>query len=139
MRLFRQKRLGDWDEVFIRIADAVRNQRPTSSTARQGEALGPSAEALRKKGAELCRQGRFGDAIGILRRALLKQAESPPTYNNLGVALAHEGQLAEAVNAYMQALRLRPHYPEALHNLGEALQKQGKLNEAIRYYGERYA
>ncbi len=139
MRLFRQKKAGDWDELFARIAEAIRSQRPAEPVIRNGETSGPKAAQLRKEGAELCRQGKFSEAIGCLRQALQLQPDSPPTLNNLGVALVHVGQLHEAARAYEEALRLRPSYPEALHNLGEAHQKQGKLSEAIRYYLEALA
>ncbi len=135
MRLFRQRCAGDWDEVFGRIADELRRQRPVLAAAPglNGNAA-TEAVALRRQGDGLCRQGRFREAVGCLRRALLLEPGRPAVHNNLGVTLARLGQWAEAAAAYREALRLRPDYAAAEGNLGEALFNQGRHAEAIACY-----
>jgi tetratricopeptide (TPR) repeat protein len=134
MRLFRQRRWGDWDELFARIATEVRRQQPAASDTIPTAMPKVEAAALRREGNALCKQGRFTEAIGCLRQAVRLQPEIAPAHNNLGVALGRQGQWAEAALAYQQALLLRPDYAEAHHNLGEALQHQGRLAEAVACY-----
>jgi len=134
MRLFRQRRWGDWTEVFQRLAAEVARQRPTSGGACPPAAVAADADMLRRQGRQLCAQGRYSESIGYLRRALQLEPGSPRTYNNLGVALARQGQLAEASRVYRQALQLQPRYAEAHHNLGEVLQQQGSFDEARACY-----
>jgi Flp pilus assembly protein TadD len=132
MRLFRQRPGGGWDEVFARIAEELRRQRPVAPPRPAAERPRPGeAGELRRQGTALCRDGRFSAAVGCLRQALLLEPHFAPGHNNLGVALAQLGQWAEAAAAYREALRLRPEYAAAQGNLGEALLNLGRRDEAI--------
>ena len=85
--------------------------------------------------AALCgMQGRFGERIQLLRKALQLKPNDPNAHYNLGNALQEQGNLDAAIASYNSALQLKPHYPEAHNNLGVALKELGNLDAAIASY-----
>ena len=83
-------------------------------------------------------QGRLGEALAALERALAAAPNSEVVRANLAAALTERGTVlkmagraAEGVAAYERALALRPRQPEALYNLGVALAEAGQVDRAI--------
>ncbi len=160
MRLFRQRRPGDWAEVFQRVvhelqslacpdmtlataADATMHRARGLAQLKAGqldEAIASfrqalqcnprSAEAHGNLGVALAEQGRLDEAVTSFRTALHWRADYAEGHHNLGVALARLRRPAEAELAFRQALRLKPDHVEALVSLGSALLEQRKLEEA---------
>jgi Flp pilus assembly protein TadD len=96
-------------------------------------------------GALYARQGRYGEALPLLRRASEKEPGDPGLRRNLGFALrdggtvrARAGQLDEAVALFQEAARVMPDDPELHRNFGLALWEQGQ-REAARVHLERAA
>ena len=86
--------------------------------------------ALHHLGVVQAQQGRFDDAIRLIRRALRKNPRSAEGHNDLGVALEGAKRHADAIAPYEQAVLLRPDYAEAWYNLGNALHALGRYEEA---------
>ena len=77
---------------------------------------------------------RYDDAIAEYRASLSLNAESAPTYYNLGFALSMRGRRDEARDAFEQALRIDPDYAQAHNNLGAMLQLAGRGAEALDHF-----
>jgi tetratricopeptide (TPR) repeat protein len=163
MRLFRQRRLGDWKEVFGRIAaklppriaagwgacrqlashwfvKAVEHHR--ADEREQAERLCRQilqeepghAEALNLLGVLAHQGGKHETAIGWLRQAIAADPTNAGYHYNLGVAQQVLGRLDDAMAGYRQTLRLQPAHAEAHNNLGYALAQQKQTDEAAAHY-----
>jgi len=140
MRLFRQDAPGDWQGVFRRLAEALRQRvgapvrteeaRPSNRLA--GVSVPEvSGDADFYLGVMLQGQERLDEAADCYRRALRLEPNLAEAHNNLGVILRRQGQMEEAEACCRQALKLRPNYTDALSNLGVVLRCQGRLPEAL--------
>jgi tetratricopeptide (TPR) repeat protein len=94
-------------------------------------------------GALYARQGRYVEALPLLRRAWKMEPEHPGLRRNLGFALRDEGtvqaragQLRDAVTLFQEAAGVIPDDPDLQRNLGLALWEQGE-REAARVHLER--
>lgn len=88
-----------------------------------------TADAL-KDAESLLQKQQFAQAEEKLQAIVLKQAENPQAWFDLGFAQSHQGKTAEAIAAYKKATQLDPKWFEAQQNLGLALAKSGDLNTA---------
>src|SRR5262252_9210494 len=77
-------------------------------------------------GVVLAVQGRRGEAVESLRRAL-EHGDHPEIYGTLGSVLRDQGELAQAIESYRQAVRIKPDHIGALNNLGQVLCEAGRL------------
>ena len=88
------------------------------------------AEGLRR-GVELERQGRAGEAADLYRQLLEVHPESARLLTNLGNVEAARGRRPEAETAYRAALRIAPSDRDALNNLAWLLRDDSsRLEEA---------
>jgi tetratricopeptide (TPR) repeat protein len=160
MRLFRQGRLNEWDELFERIAAAlpVRAATPAPAAVAHtwGQALAHYQTGRLTEAEEACRQvqdaepchaeavhllgvlahqkGRNDEAAGRLALATRLCPDNAGFHYNLGVAQQMLGRLDEAAASYRQALHLQPDHADAHHNLGFFLAQQGSPREAETHY-----
>jgi Flp pilus assembly protein TadD len=123
LKLFRQKKRGDWTEVFERMARELETRPPLES-----------AERYAQRGLAHLNQGQSADAVLALRRAIELDPKNAILHNNLGAALDKEGKKDEALASFQAAVRLKPDYADALHNLGNHLRRMGRLPEAEEEY-----
>src|SRR5581483_1323287 len=77
------------------------------------------------------RQGRFEEAVRLLRKALNQNPASPELLASLAGALYALKRPDEAVARYEKALAIKPDYPEAENNLANVLQSLGRHEEAL--------
>jgi tetratricopeptide (TPR) repeat protein len=127
MRLFRQRRLADWGEVFERLAvalgEAVR-RRATGGAA--SVTIPPVRQPVRprsdganeafSRGTALLQEGRLEDAAACFRDAVRQRPDHVEAHNSLGYALRGLGHYAEAETEFDRALELRPDHPGAHAN-----------------------
>jgi Flp pilus assembly protein TadD len=69
--------------------------------------------------------GRPGEALSLVRRAILWQLLAPHYHDALGALLQQLGRLAQALAAYDQALRIEPSDAWTHNNRGNVLAFQG--------------
>jgi tetratricopeptide (TPR) repeat protein len=133
MRLFRQKRLGDWAEVFGRVAQAASlylRDKTAPPDAASPAAEAPPQELLYQRGLEHLKQGQWAQGAPLLREVLRHQPDHVAARHNLGVALAKLGNCQEAVTQFEEVLKRRPRMPDAHNNLGLAYLDSGKPDKA---------
>lgn len=133
LRLFRQKRAGDWEEVVARVKEALaREASPASVSPRAPHADSrEQAEIRNNRGCAEAAAGRHLEAVESYREALALAPDFMPAHYNLGNSLYALGRSAEAAESYRWALALDPALPQGWHNLSLALKAQGALDEAL--------
>jgi len=82
-------------------------------------------------GSELARMGRPGDAVPLLRKALVVSPGDPRQQYDLGHALSQTGDVSGAMDAYLAAIQAAPDYVEPHEELGKLLLARGKPEDAI--------
>jgi hypothetical protein len=84
----------------------------------------------RGAGANLLRQGKFGEAATVLREATAIDPGDEEAFSLLGAALASKGDSDQAVEAFKRAAELGAGNPRNHFNLGLAYQASKRLPEA---------
>ncbi len=136
MRLFRQKQLGDWAEVFRRVAVNVAvHLQDGTPLVRGAPKLAPAApaasvEALYRQGLDQLKKGRWAAGEPLLREVLRFEPDHVAARHNLGVALAKSGKSSEAAALLEDLLQRQPDMADGHNNLGLAYLDGGKPEKA---------
>lgn len=143
MRIFRQRRWGEWNYILEQIAHNLRIQSQGLSNINPDWGIinytnsVPSeeqqAQGLEKYqiGLELQQDDQLDEAIHCYYEALRFDPNRADAYNNLGNIYLKRKNFTDAENCYRQALRIVPNYAEAWSNLGVLLEKRNYKNDAI--------
>ena len=86
-----------------------------------------SLEAVDGRGRSLADLHRYGDAVEVLRAAILEHPHEARLWNCLGVVLNQQGDSAAALAFFDEAVRLEPHFAAALYNRGDVRFDLGEL------------
>jgi tetratricopeptide (TPR) repeat protein len=78
--------------------------------------------------------GRYQEALGPLRAALVQDPTLYQAHCCLGATYRQLGRWQEALDAYKEAIRLKPDLGEAHYNLGVAYGNLGRWQEAVDAY-----
>jgi tetratricopeptide (TPR) repeat protein len=98
---------------------------------REAIAIAPThPEILRLQGVLAYRQGRFDDAIALVRRTLAAWPDDAAALGNLGSALADSGRVDEALATMRRASEVAPQLASTWFNLGKLLDSQAYIDEA---------
>ena len=76
-------------------------------------------------------QGRFAEAIEILRPAIHATPDSALLWNTLGTVIGEEGDPATSTTFFDEALRLDPQFSKARYNRGNARLSRGDRQGAL--------
>ncbi|PLS68739.1 MAG: hypothetical protein CV045_06150 [Cyanobacteria bacterium M5B4] len=159
MRLFRQTRADDWQEVFDRVQTCLHQFQPFSL---------PHSQVFFQQGNNFFHQKEYNKAIvayqraiqlgyrsvhsyfnlGVVKRtvslpeqaivyfklALQQQPDHAPAYLTLAKSYIDREMLEEAHSAIQTCLQLAPDLAEALHTLGLIYFRLGQNAQAIDYY-----
>ncbi len=93
-------------------------------------------DALHLLGVIRAMEGRYDEAIDLLRKALGVSKNHAQLQFNLARALSDAGRDGEALLHHRKATQLAPGNAEAWLNLGDALQKQDDLEGALQAFDE---
>ncbi|HVK67259.1 MAG TPA: tetratricopeptide repeat protein [Polyangium sp.] len=85
---------------------------------------------------ELMNDGRFIEALVVLRNVIKADPRNPYAFHFLGVALFETGERETAREAYRAALRLAPNYLGARVALSQLLRQLGDLDGALSQANE---
>jgi Flp pilus assembly protein TadD len=95
------------------------------------------AEAYGNAGGDLFRLGRFTDAVGAYREALLIKPDlATIVRGDLGLSLEKSGMHEEAIVELRRALQIDPGDTPSRLLLADTLLRQGQMDEAIQQYRE---
>jgi Flp pilus assembly protein TadD len=88
-------------------------------------------EAQRLLGVSLVRQGKAGEAVEALSRAIAMGEDGWAVHRNLGDALLRAGKPAEAAEHLKKAVDLGARMPPLIYNLACAYALSGRKDEAL--------
>jgi tetratricopeptide (TPR) repeat protein len=89
-----------------------------------------SAAGLNNLARALARQGRAGEALPLLDRALELDPDVGPIWFNRGEVLLALGLRAEALRTFREAVELQPELAEAHNVIGVLMLEEGRIPEA---------
>ncbi len=122
---------ADIDGLLIghRLMAAGEYELALKSYTRAAGEQGLTVDVLSALGSANLNLGRLGQAEKLLRRAIEKDAEFVPAWNNLGVILVEKGNFAEAAQIFRRAFALDNGESDQIRdNLRLALAKSENLN-----------
>ena len=93
--------------------------------------VAPSPSQALAAAAQARREGRFAEAVALLRRAATQQPGHGPTLNSLGLTLLEAGDVASAIESLRQAAAADPNAPPVWLNLAEAYRRAGRAVDEI--------
>lgn len=81
-------------------------------------------------------QGKFSDAIELLRAAIYRTPDNAELWNSLGTVLLEAGDPEQAATFYLEALRLKEGFSRAHHNLAYTLELRGDVEGAVEHFNK---
>ncbi|MEE2567021.1 tetratricopeptide repeat protein [Hyphobacterium marinum] len=81
-------------------------------------------------------QGRFEDAIEVIRAGIYAKPDHADLWNAMGTVLIESGDPAQALTFYQEALRLDPAFGRAHNNIAFALELMGDLDASIEAFDQ---
>lgn len=88
------------------------------------------------KGMELSRQGRFEQAVGRFKQALIINPDYMEANFNVAAIELMQKKYDEAIKYFNKALEADPEFEPALLGLAGALEKKGRLEDALPLYAK---
>ena len=112
----------DFDVAYTNLANYYKEQKKlkeAAETLQEAYQNNPSSfRIITTYGIILVDEGRYDEAIDILKKGLALIDYDPEAWNYLGVAYWNKGNYDDALKAYEQALALDQNYPIVINNLG---------------------
>ncbi len=133
LRLFRQRTLGDWNEVFTRIVAALQNRLILRGSLPNTPVDYENAKRIHSHARDHLAEKRWREAEPLLIKLIQMMPDSTEVYQDLGVTYAKQGQLKDAIECFRRAIELQPTSTSAMANLGRALFENGQLTESVAY------
>ena len=144
-RLFRQRRLGDWEGVIARVRVELSRFSPgphSRSATRLAGMHGSRTQGLDRTVEEavaLHRQGKLVDAARLYEAVLQVDNGNFDALHLLGTLRTQQGRYDEAAGLLTDAVRQNPGSADAHNNLGNALNEAQRHEEAIASYSKAIA
>ncbi|NER04307.1 MAG: tetratricopeptide repeat protein [Okeania sp. SIO3C4] len=126
-RLFRQSKIGDWDNVFIEVKQALIELMESQDNL-------PDLPENFDLAYQYYQQNNLVEAEKICRIILAEKLQDFQALHLLAVLENLAGRNEVAIQLLNQVITLRPNSSQAYSNLGNILKKEGRLEEAIAHY-----
>lgn len=132
MRLFRQKRPGDWQGVLASVQEALTGKIKRFHSEREDRTS--ALVSAYDDGLAHLQAGRLAEAEKLLLSVYLLNPRIPEVLNALGVVCRENGHCREALGFFHRALDFDPEYADCHINLGNAYFGADRLIEAEQAY-----
>lgn len=96
-------------------------------------------EALHMLGVIALQMGRFERGVGIIRKAVSLNDNSPIAFNNLAKGLKDLGRFDEAIVHFERAIALAPNFVDAEFSYGTALHFMNRFEDALVHFEKAIA
>jgi tetratricopeptide (TPR) repeat protein len=116
------------------VDEIIRIDAPRETAPRRSAQPPPELRRYLTEAHRLRTDGRFQEAVPLLRQAAQLDPANATVWNDLGLTLLDCGRLAEAEHSLATAVRSDPKLAVAHYNLGQVLWQLGKRDEAISAY-----
>ena len=113
----------DWGEM-LKAAQALTRQFPDHPLA------------LHVLGACYREQGKYDDAVAVLRRVITLNPDCSEAWSDLAMSYGGLGKYDDAATAFLKSIKLKPTDPQAWYKLGSCYQKQEQYDDAVTAYRE---
>ena len=114
------------------IAGTVGDHASAADLMQRSVALAPDVMEFRRNLAKaLMHEGKLSEAEEVLKRVLVREAESPQALGLWGAIIGQQGRFDEGIEAIRKATRRAPNDPSHHFNLAELYRRQGNREEAI--------
>lgn len=156
MKIYRQPRFGDWEDVLIRVrqdlqgvlngtvpllparvsSPSYKDKSKTSASHKTSDVVLPSLETRFQQALERHQAGQIKEAYAIYQEIL---AASPDHFDSLhlaGVIACQMGDPAGGLSLIDHAIRLNPSVGSTYYNRGSALHTLQRLEEALASYDQ---
>jgi predicted O-linked N-acetylglucosamine transferase (SPINDLY family) len=147
-RLFRQKEIGNWMEVFQRVESRLKGvlakKSPVVWTVQQLHQIKDSKQQTvdmkqqaidyYNQGKAFRKHGNLNAAIRCYQQAITFNPEYADAYYDLGNIFLGQEIFALAIQNYRQAVAIKTDFADAYFNLGVALKEHNELDAAIDSY-----
>lgn len=117
-------------DVIDAVDAALQGKRDDGKRAEELEAMHKEAEAALHAGVEAYKEGRFEEAIALLRRGVEIDPLAYRLHFHLGLLYGRIGHVFEAISALEKAVEINSRHFPAVKNLAILYQKAGFKNKA---------
>lgn len=141
MRLFRQKKPGDWRGVISKVQQeldkiiTLKTQSLERSTQKPGGYISVSYKNVLDTKISSAKQelsnGNLENAVNLCRSILETDPENSEALHLIGIALLNSGKAEESIQYLERAVRIGG-WPDIMNMLAIAYKKAGKINDALR-------
>jgi tetratricopeptide (TPR) repeat protein len=132
MRLFRQEKPGDWQQVIKNLCEELRLK--LSAACKDLAFSSPEVETIYSLGLAGLRNGNLAEAKRHLCRALIINPHIPEVYNALGVLCREAGDMDNARLFFDHTIKMDPVFADGYINMGNVFYNEDLLGEAAAAY-----
>ncbi|MDY7007566.1 MAG: tetratricopeptide repeat protein, partial [Cyanobacteriota bacterium] len=135
MRLFRQSKIGDWDNVFEQVKDNLKDLLENSSSQNKMPEIMDIKfyNAQMKQALKKYKSGNWKETVSICQKIVKKQPNNFLALELLGVCAYQSGEIEQAIAYYRESLKVNPNYAETHNNLAVALQDNQEIDAALNH------
>ncbi|NET14381.1 MAG: tetratricopeptide repeat protein, partial [Okeania sp. SIO1H6] len=138
-RLFRQTKIGDWDNVFEQVGESLKKYLVHDYSAEQMPKIRETkftaftAPQIKQALAEY-NSGNFQETANICQNIIQKQPHNFRALGLLGLCAYQAGEIERAIAYYQESLKVNLNYAQTHNNLAVALQDKQEIDAAIKHY-----
>ncbi|NEP39323.1 MAG: tetratricopeptide repeat protein, partial [Okeania sp. SIO2H7] len=135
-RLFRQAKIGDWDNVFEQVKDNLKhfleNSYPQKQISKTMDIKFDDSEI--KQAFKKYQLGNWEEATNICHKIIKRQPNNFLALELLGICAYQKNEIKQAIAYYQKSLKINPNYAKTHNNLAVALKNNQEIDAALNHY-----